>query len=205
MRIYFARHGESEANILRVISNRGWKHPLTALGRTQAQALAERLKGEGITHIFSSPVMRAVQTAEILSTTLGLPFTTAEALRENDNGSLEGRSDEAAWQEYDRAVAAWYQGDETSRIADGESLLDIRARFVPFIRGLVAAHPTGRIALVAHGGLFRAVLPDVLENIDKPFTWSHPLTNTGLVVAEERAGKLVCLAWDGTDLLLRKG
>jgi broad specificity phosphatase PhoE len=53
MRIYFVRHGESEANLLNVFSNTGVKHPLTARGLAQVEALAERLQDAGITAIFT--------------------------------------------------------------------------------------------------------------------------------------------------------
>lgn len=207
MRIYFARHGRSEANIFKVISNRGWKHPLTEEGRAQAAALAERLRGEGITHVFSSPLMRAVQTAQLVSHALGLPFTIEEALRENDNGSLEGRSDLTAWGVYNQIIAQWLVGDDKARIADGESLEDIKARFVPFIQGLIERYggTDARLLLVAHGGLYRAALPEVLERIDRAFSWAHHLTYAQMVVAEERAGKLWCIQWDGADLEWRKG
>ena len=70
MKLYFVRHGESEANVLQVISNRGWMHPLTEKGRQQANTLAEKLRGAGITKIYTSPLRRAVETAEILSRSL---------------------------------------------------------------------------------------------------------------------------------------
>ena len=207
MRLYFVRHGESVVNVLRIISNRDWKYPLTELGLQQAQGLAERLRGEGITHLYSSPVMRAVQTAEILSAALGVPDRQVEALRENDNGSLEGRSDQAAWQTYERAMEQWYAGAADARIADGETLAELRARFGAFIRELVAEHDgkQSRIVLVGHGGLYRAGLPAVLERIDHSFTWDHLLVNCGMVTAETRGAKLWCTAWDGADLGWRKG
>ncbi len=72
LRFFFVRHAQSEANVLGIFSNTGWKHPLTDLGRTQAKGLAEYLANEKVTKIFSSPVMRAVQTSEILSERLGI-------------------------------------------------------------------------------------------------------------------------------------
>ena len=60
MNLYFARHGESEANIQNVISNRGLQHPLTLNGRKQAARLAEHLKDAGLAGIFCSPIQRAV-------------------------------------------------------------------------------------------------------------------------------------------------
>lgn len=202
MQLYFIRHGQSEANVQRVISNHGWKHPLTELGRSQAQALAHRLQGEDITQLFSSPVMRAVQTAEILGAALGLPFTIREGLRENDNGSLEGRSDATAWDLYEHATTEWAHGFEMVRIADGENLVELRARFGALVQGLVTAYAgtSQRIALVGHGGLYRAGLPGVLKNVDNAFSWVHPVSNCGLVLAEERDGALWCTDWDGNQL-----
>ena len=65
MRIYFARHGESQANLLHEISNRGLKHGLTRRGREQAVALADRLQNLAVTHIYSSPLLRAIETSVI--------------------------------------------------------------------------------------------------------------------------------------------
>jgi broad specificity phosphatase PhoE len=98
MRIYFTRHGESQANLLHEISNRGLRYGLTRKGREQAVTLAHRLQDSPITHIFSSPVLRAVETSVILANRLDLDFEVVEALREYDCGILEGRSDEAGWQ-----------------------------------------------------------------------------------------------------------
>ena len=109
MKIYFTRHGESEANILREHSNRGFRHPLTAKGREQAAALAQKLANIPVARLFTSPIMRAVQTAEILSATLGVPYEVTDALREYDCGILEGRADEAAWQMHFTVFDAWVQ------------------------------------------------------------------------------------------------
>jgi broad specificity phosphatase PhoE len=64
-RVYFVRHGQSEANVIHVFSNTGVKHPLTVAGIEQAKALANRLSPEKISAVFSSPLLRATQTAEI--------------------------------------------------------------------------------------------------------------------------------------------
>src|SRR5215510_3594254 len=89
MKLYFVRHGESEANTQHVISNRESTFKLTERGRNQAQALAEKMKDIPITAIFSSPILRARETAEILSQAFDLPYQVTEALREYDCGILE--------------------------------------------------------------------------------------------------------------------
>src|SRR5438132_5365372 len=92
MRLYFVRHGESEANILRVISNRGYRYGLTARGQQQAVTLAQHLQPVPISDIFSSPLRRAVETADILSRALGKSYHITEALCEYDCGILENKS-----------------------------------------------------------------------------------------------------------------
>ena len=62
MRLCFARHGESEANLSRTFSNRDGWHPLTARGVDEAQRLARSLEGERISVLYCSPIARARQT-----------------------------------------------------------------------------------------------------------------------------------------------
>ena len=109
MKLYFARHGESEANVLRVISNRGSRHGLTEKGRWQAAELASNLKGSGATRIYSSPLLRACQTAEILSSALGVDYDVTDALREFDCGIAEGRSDPESWEMHRQVMEEWLE------------------------------------------------------------------------------------------------
>ena len=109
MNLYFARHGESEANIENVISNRDCIHPLTLNRQEQAANLAEHLMDAGLAGIFCSPIQRAVETAEIVGALLQVPVAKADALREFDCGIMEGRSDEKAWFEIGHAVRTWLE------------------------------------------------------------------------------------------------
>jgi len=200
MRIYFTRHGESEANLLREHSNRGLKHPLTAKGREQAAALAQKLADIPVTRLFTSPIMRAVQTAEILSDALGVSYEITDALREYDCGILEGRADEAAWQLHFAVFDAWVQRKNWDRrIEGGESFIEIRDRFVPFIEGLVAEYgqSVANIVLVGHGGLYRCMLSLVLANADFDFVLNQPMGNTACIVAETGPESLTWIKWEG--------
>lgn len=203
MRFYFARHGESEANVLRVISNRPGKHGLTEKGRQQAEALAGHLMPAAPAHIYASPLLRAVETAEILSRNLGVDYEITDALREYDCGVIEGKSDPASWQLHRQARDEWikYRHWE-SRAAGGENYLEMRARFEPFIQQ-VLADPRWQqrsLVLISHGGLYSCMLPVVLNNIDLAFADQQPFPNTGYVLAETRSTGLVCLEWCGTPV-----
>jgi broad specificity phosphatase PhoE len=200
MKIHFVRHGESEANLLREFSNRGVKHGLTKTGRAQAAQLATKLDGLPVGRIYSSPLLRAVQTADIIAEKLHAPRAVVEALREYDCGALEGRSDAASWAEYEHVLREWMVHHRwESRIEDGESFLDIKQRFVPFIQRLKAEHggSSTDLVVVGHGGLFRCMLPLVVENVDFDFAMQHPLDQGGHAVAEMRGKELVCTGWVG--------
>ena len=198
MILHFVRHGESEANVLWEFSNGLDRHPLTEKGRQQAYDLAHRLRGLPITACYSSPILRAVQTAEILSAELGISYQVADALREFDVGIFEGRTDETSWQQFFQLVDTWMlQRDWEQSIDGGESFLDIQRRFVPFIDSLIQQYGASQaqFLLVGHGGTYRCMLPLILNNIDFTFANWQRLPNTAIVSAETTPEGLVCLRW----------
>lgn len=199
LRLIFARHGQSTANLEERFSNRGWKHPLTEKGKLQARNLAAQLLPENVRHIYSSPIMRAVQTSEILASVLDAPFTVTEALREYDVGDYEDSTANEGWILKREVEAAWFAGQNYSRsMPNGESFLDIRDRFVPFIDTLIQRNQNNAetYLLVGHGGLYTAMLPEILANIHRSFVLENPLSNTGYVTAEWMpGGTLICKSW----------
>lgn len=202
MKLYFVRHGESIANTQSIISNRNLPHPLTDKGRQQAHAFAQQLQSASITRIFTSPILRARETAEILASELNTPLEITDALREYDCGALEGQSYLEHEQDYVRLFTAWRNGNFDSRFDGGESLNDLRARFVPFVQRLTReANAKENFVLVSHGGVLLACLPFVLKNIDHQFALNQPFENTAVVVAESIANDgLVCRSWCGQAL-----
>lgn len=188
MKFTFVRHGESEANLLHEVSNRGLKHPLTEKGRQQALALGQTFKGFPLTHIYSSPLLRAVQTAEILSAELEVPYTAVAALREYDCGIIEGRSDDTAWALWQDLWNNWEAGWLECRIEGGESFLDVKNRFVPFIEQLRQESP-GDVILVGHGGIYHFMLPLMVLG----FPAKHTLTYTERAVVDATSEGLIYL------------
>lgn len=203
MRLYFVRHGQSVANTLRVISNRNLPHPLTEVGRQQATDLAAALSGVRWSALYASPILRAVQTAEILAAAFNLPINLTDALREPDCGEMEGRSDEAAWTEHQRVMVDWLLHEKfDSCLPGGESYWDVRARFVPFVEQLIDrhVHADHNLLLIAHGSLLYMMLPEVLSNIDRAFAREQPMPNTAVIVAEQGEDGLRCVEWCGVKI-----
>ena len=202
VKIYFARHGESEANLLNIFANRtGFDgHPLTKRGRGQVEALAENLKAQQIDQIYASPVFRARESAELIAAKLGVRFDTSEALREYDVGSLEGTCDEAGWKQHDDVLSAWLLEHRWGeRTGGGESFDEMAARFVPFSNDLRINHRGQTVLVIGHSGLFRCMLPHVLANVSYRYAHAHPLGHTSWVLAVDE-GELLCRQWAGRSL-----
>ena len=203
MQFYFVRHGESVANLLHEFSNRGCKHPLTEKGRLQASELGDRLKGKHLIHIYSSPLLRAQQTSQILAEIWHLDITITDALREFDVGIYEGTSDSQGWEDYREVVHVWlWENNRDRRLPEGESFQDLLDRFIPFIEDLKTKYKDteGAILLVGHGGLYRCVLPYVLTNISYDFCEQHPIDNVSFIVTETNNNELICLSWCGYNI-----
>lgn len=203
MKVIYARHGESTANTLHVFSNRQADHPLTEKGKEQAATLGNELSSVTITDFYSSPIPRAVQTAQIISDFLHIPFKVDDGLREFDAGVLEGRSDEAAWAEFSDLWNAWFTLELPHHKLDGgESLVEIQARLEKFLNNLVDRfrnHET-TILCITHGGLLYAGLPGLVENITYAFVRDNPLANAACVVIIRNGDHWICEQW-GEKLL----
>jgi probable phosphoglycerate mutase len=200
MKLYFVRHGESEANTQHVISNYASHFGLTERGKQQVQVLAERLKDLPITTMYSSPVLRAMDTADILYQSLDLPYRVTEALREYNCGVLEGKADEESWRLQRQYYEDWtLRHNYLNKPEGGENFIDIQNRFVPFIESL-KRNDDEDILLVGHGGLFHLMLPLVLTNIDNDFVRDHHIGHTECVIAELRNDGFVCLQWGDAQL-----
>jgi len=204
VQIIFVRHAESQANLRHEISNRGLKHPLTQTGRRQACALARKLEDQSISYIYSSPVLRAIETTVVVANHLGVEYEVTEALGEYDLGELEGRGDEKTWEQWQTLFDDWTKFRRwENRAPGGESFHDVRRRFVPFIDGLIRVyqHTQANLLCVGHGGLYRVMLPLVLKNIDHEFILANrSFEYATAVVARLSPAGLVCLEWNGVQV-----
>jgi probable phosphoglycerate mutase len=199
--LYFARHGESEANRLRVFSNRDLPHGLTDVGRVQMEHLGERLRHIPFVAFYASPILRARQSAAILSACLGVPYDVTPALSEIDMGILEGTSAPAGWRDQDALLDRWLVDCEMhAKIEGGESLEDVHRRFRPLIQGLKTGRAADPVLLLGHGSMFMCALPSVLSNVACSFARQHVLGHGEVVVARIESDEIRCVSWGGMHL-----
>jgi broad specificity phosphatase PhoE len=203
VKLYFVRHGESEANLTNEFSNRSLKHPLTAKGREQTRQLSKALSDIEFAKIYSSPILRAQETSMILSERFNVEIEIAPELREFDVGIYEGRSDQDAWDRYRDVVHAWINDQKfEERMEGGESFINQLERFKSLLEKIRAAHGTTNdsILLVSHGGLFRCMLPYLATNLTFEYCEPRPIKNTSYIIVEFQDDELVCLEWCGETL-----
>lgn len=149
MTIYITRHGETSWNAEDRIC--GWADiPLSDKGILQAQALADKVAGKGITRILVSPLQRAQVTAQYANTHLQVPMETEPLLMEQCFGEFEGTSrTRSEYLETKRNI--------TCRFPGGESILDLTARIYRLLDQLPARYPDDTLLLVCHGVVSRVV------------------------------------------------
>lgn len=134
MRIFMARHGETDWNVERRIQG-STDIPLNENGIRQAHSLAGYLerqvvgKGGTITHIFTSPLERAKETAEIVGARLRVPVEAVSGLEEMNFGICEGKSWLEAKAMYPQELSEWEENKRERRILGGESYQDVLDRF----------------------------------------------------------------------------
>ena len=151
--ILLARHGETDWN--REGRFQGWADPpLNATGRAQAVDLSVQLMAEELAAVYSSPLRRAYETAEVVAASRGLEPVTVDALREVDVGSWSGLSRAEIEQRFPEQYARWL--DYGQGWEDGETYEQMVDRVVEALQELADGRDGERILAVTHGGPMRA-------------------------------------------------
>lgn len=152
--VTFLRHGESVGNQENRFQGQA-DFPLTEKGREQARALASHWKAERATfdQCFASPLLRAWETAQIISSALDVPLAEEPLWMEMDNGRLAGlRDTEINWDEEQKFVTPYTRVGET-----GESRLEVYLRAGRAIQSILD-RPPGKYLVVSHGGILNMAM-----------------------------------------------
>jgi probable phosphoglycerate mutase len=195
--IVLIRHGETAWNAERRLQGH-IDIGLNAEGERQAEALAAALAAERFDAIVSSDLARARQTAQAVARRHGLDVGTDPALRERCYGGFEGLLYAEIAARYPAQFAAWQARDIDSVMPAGERVAESFRQFyqraVGAILALAEAHPGGRLALVAHGGVlecaYRAALGLPLET-----PRNFKVLNASVNRFSAAGGKLVLTSW----------
>jgi broad specificity phosphatase PhoE len=193
-RVYLVRHGQSVANVQRVFSNLKVDLPLSELGVTQATHTAEHLKSVHVDEMYSSPMIRAIQTAEIFSTAIGVDFDVVEEFREVQVGDLEDHPPtDAAWALHDRVIGGWWQGKPESAFPNGDDYHTLSGRAKRALMRILDGKSGRSILVVAHGTIFMALVHAVCPEIGAPELFRGGNSNCSITTLDVRLvdGELV--------------
>jgi alpha-ribazole phosphatase len=161
LRLYLIRHGEVEGAAGTLLGRTD--SPLSDRGVSQANDLAGELSTAQLTAVYSSDLQRASITAEIIAAPHRLQVERNSAWREIDMGEWEGRSLAALHEETPALLTQVYDDPASFQYPGGESFVDFITRVQAALDHLRQTHVSGDIALVAHGGVCRAIIGSALE------------------------------------------
>jgi len=141
MKIFLVRHGETEWNRIQRFQGRS-DPPLNPRGRLQVRALAAALKDQVYAAIYSSPLLRALETAHIIkSHHPALPIFQHRGLIEMDLGRFEGIEARRWAEEYPDFRRAWEENPAAVQMPGGESLEEVQKRAIASVERISQGHP----------------------------------------------------------------
>lgn len=165
---YLVRHGENRANITKEFSYKLVDYSLTAKGVLQAEQAAVYFNDKNIHAIYSSPLKRAKETADVIAQHLQLPVITMEQFREVNVGNLEGQpTNKENWAIHDQIIADWFSGKHDSTFPGGENYTMLLRRMNDGLRKIMIDNPDSSIIVVAHGGIITSSIRDICTNVDQ--------------------------------------
>jgi len=162
-KVILVRHGETDWNKLKYFQGGGSNTQLNENGEQQAKSLALRLKPESIQAIYSSPLQRALDTAQAIAGYHQLKVGIKPDLNELDCGELEGIPISNIGKSLGELLITGSQGEILPRLPGGESLVELRQRAWKAIQGLVSKHPDEVIVVASHFFTILSIICSVLN------------------------------------------
>lgn len=161
--MYIVRHGETDWNARKLVQGQT-DIPLNKSGEKQAKALGENLKNIIFDAVYSSDLVRAKRTAELITIEKKLAVETSKLLRERRFGKLEGKSRI----ELDKIHKIWNELDKIQKVkykpfSSYETDEECVSRLITFIREIAASYLNKKVLIVSHGGVMRALLNHLSE------------------------------------------
>jgi len=180
--LLLVRHAESEANRRGVWQGGDADGILSPLGHLQAARLAERLAAwePSVQRLYSSPLRRAVETAQPIAQRLGLDLVLHPDLREIGVGQVSGLSMEEFRQQFPDVYARWLNKEDLDFTwPGGEQRRAFFHRVSRVVGEILARHRGETVVLVTHGGTIRAAVVGLLGLQGAPW-WSYEVENASI-------------------------
>jgi broad specificity phosphatase PhoE len=160
-RIFLVRHGATELSAEDRFAG-ATDVLLSDAGRDQARLLGQRLAGASIDAVYSSPMRRTIETAELASEPHALRVVTVDGLREINHGRWEGKTRREVESEFAAEYARYEHDPYSFAPSGGESGLAVTARALPALLEIVERHEGCAVLVVSHKATIRLILSSLL-------------------------------------------
>jgi alpha-ribazole phosphatase len=198
LKILLVRHGVTSWNHV----HRYQGHTdivLSEDGIKQAYALKERFSNTPVEAIYSSDLLRAVKTAEIINEAHGLPLHTCPELREINFGIWEGLTFTEITKRYPELSQKWLTGPHLVKLPEGENVAQVQARGMEATQQIIASHPDGQVIVVAHGVIIATILGGLLKiPLNKLQEYKQDNTAVSIVSISKSNGKQISLGYQAS-------
>lgn len=172
--------------------------PLNEAGIQQAEATGRRIAAKWQPNaVYSSPLPRAVRTAEAIAENFNLPVVVHPGLADIDDGEWQDVTPEEALNRWPEMVEAWYDAPHLVRIPGGETLDALRKRAMETVNDLASCHAGQVIVLVSHPVINRIILLGVLGLGNERF-WHIRQDTCGINVIKAEAKDYTLISFNDT-------
>jgi broad specificity phosphatase PhoE len=162
MRLVLVRHGETDSNKAGLALGRK-DVELNETGRWQAQRVAGALQNQAIAAVYSSPLLRALDTACAIAERHDLPVQVDEGLIEMEIGEMEGLTFQQVRESYPQFLQLWLGGSAAyERMPGGERLLDVQERAWQALERICGKETQQTVVVVTHNFVLLTILCRVL-------------------------------------------
>ncbi len=193
------RHGEADNNVEHILAGRELEYHLTERGREQVASTANGLRSISIDAIYSSPVTRTVETAKIVSETIGVDYTIDERLIETDMGSVVGMAYQDVVEKYGNVFLGFYQDDPLVKNLNVERFPVIRERVNDMLDYVAEKHPTTNVLFITHLDPIKAAISRILD-LKPSALFNMAIKNASLTILRHGSSDYNLLAFNVMDM-----
>jgi broad specificity phosphatase PhoE len=187
-KLVLARHGETAWNVERIFRGRS-EVELDDVGVRQAELLGKYLSSLKLDAIYSSPVRRALDTANIVARYQRIDVQVAHGLSDLDFGEWQSLPEQEVRRRYPDLLNEWHNSPHKVRIPGGESLEDVRKRAVEVVNNALPKYQ-GNVLLVSHRVVIKVLVCSFL-GLDNSHFWNIGQDVGGITIFSHADGRFV--------------
>jgi broad specificity phosphatase PhoE len=196
--LILARHGETVWNVEKIYRGRIDVN-LDEVGIKQAELLSEHLSDLELEAVYSSPLRRALDTANVIARYQKIGVHIAKGLIDFDYGKWQSRSEQEAKKLYPALHNEWHNNPHKVRMPGGESLEDVRSRAIEVINEVLFKYQ-GAVVLVSHRVVNKVLICSLL-GLDNSYFWNIKQDVGGITIFNYADGRFVLTKHNDTSHL----